>query len=134
MGGQVMRKLILGVSAVAIALTVTAANAADLGKRPIYKAPPPVVYDPWTGGYVGINVGYSWAKWDSTNLLGIFPIAFPLATTVSPNVKGWLGGFQAGYNWRVDANWVAGIEGDIQITGERASLNGAVQTGRIPEP
>src|SRR5262245_41581773 len=127
-----MWKLVVCVSAVAVASSITTANAADL-RRPLYKAPPPVVYEPWTGGYVGANVGYSWGKWDSTSLAGFFPITFPLATTVSPNVKGWLGDLQAGYNWRFDANWVGGSAGDLQVQGERASLNGAAQTGRIPE-
>jgi outer membrane immunogenic protein len=40
---------------------------------------------------------------------------------VSPKVNGILGGVQAGYNWRVAPQWIWGIEGDIQITGEKAS-------------
>jgi outer membrane immunogenic protein len=28
---------------------------------------------------------------------------------------------QAGYNWRVAPQWILGIEGDVQITGEKAS-------------
>src|SRR5262245_3914802 len=124
-----MRKIITaGIGALALAAALQPAAAADLPRKPpVYKAPPPVVvYDPWTGFYVGVNLGYSWAKWDSDSLLAIFPTGGGLGTTASPNVKGWLGGLQAGYNWRVDPRWLVGIEGDIQITGERASSNGSL--------
>jgi outer membrane immunogenic protein len=94
------------------------AAAADLPvKAPAYKPPPPVAY--WTGFYVGINGGYSWGPWDSADLSGI---------TTSPKVDGWLGGLQAGYNWQIDRTWVIGLEGDVQITGERRSQNGTTST------
>jgi len=105
---------------IAIAVTVasigTPAFAADM---PV-KAPPAPVVDWWTGLYVGANGGYSWGRWDSTSSVGIFPPGIT-GTTASPDVKGWLGGFQAGYNWRINSTWLAGLEGDIQWTGERAS-------------
>src|SRR6266852_2579343 len=115
-----------GIGALALAGAMQPAAAADLAvKAPVYKAPPPV-YDLWTGGYIGVNVGYSWGPWDSTSPFG-------LATTVSPKVNGWLGGVQAGYNWRFDPRWAVGFEGDIQVTGERASADGAFASARIPE-
>jgi len=40
-------------------LCAGAASAADL--RPVFKAPP-LVIDPWTGAYVGVNIGYSWGS------------------------------------------------------------------------
>ena len=56
-----MRKLLLGVIAVA-ALVAGPALAADLRARPIYKSPPPVTpYFSWTGCYLGGNVGGAWA-------------------------------------------------------------------------
>lgn len=51
-----MKKILL-VTASMIALSATAASAADLAARPYTKAPPPIVsavYD-WTGFYIGIN-------------------------------------------------------------------------------
>ena len=61
-----MKKLLL--SAVAFtALAVGPALAADLGRRPVYKAPPPppppVAYN-WTGCYVGGYAGGGWSNSD----------------------------------------------------------------------
>jgi outer membrane immunogenic protein len=110
----------LAVSALIIAAPLSAASAADMA----LKAPPPapVVWS-WTGGYVGGNVGYSWGKWDSYDFGGtaIFPSPTGLGTRDDPNVKGWLGGLQAGYNYQVSPQWVVGIEGDFDWSGERAS-------------
>src|SRR5712691_12694805 len=130
-----MRKILAAsIGMLALAAAMQPAAAADLPtKAPVYKAPRVVDVDPWTGFYVGVNVGYSWGDWDSTSLAPIFPIATGLGTTASPNVKGWLGGVQAGYNWRVDPRWLVGVEADIQITGERDSAVGAVASARIAE-
>jgi outer membrane immunogenic protein len=118
----------------ALAGAMQSAMAADMAvKAPIYKAPPVVDYDPWTGFYIGANVGYSWSKWDSTSLAAIFPTGAGFTTAASPSVNGWLGGFQAGYNWRVNRTWLVGLEGDIQISGERASSDGVATSARIPE-
>jgi outer membrane immunogenic protein len=99
------------------------AQAADLGVRvPPVKAHVmvPAGYD-WTGFYVGGNVGYSfgrssfdWAFTDPTNG------ALFAAGSNSNNLNGVLGGAQAGYNWQ-RANWVFGVEADIQGTGQRGS-------------
>src|SRR5690348_6790762 len=93
------------------------ASAADL--KPAYKAPPapPPVVDMWTGFYVGANGGYSWGPWDSTSIAPIFPGG--TGFTASPNVNGWVGGIQAGYNWRINNTWLVGFEADVQATGQR---------------
>jgi outer membrane immunogenic protein len=130
-----MNKLLIG--AAALAVVGTPAFAADM---PV-KAPPvvPVVLYSWTGFYVGGNGGYSWGRANAdltettvtttsatiTTLAGT-PVAS--ATVVGApvinagsgraNMNGWLGGFQAGYNYQV-SRWVWGVEGDLQITGER---------------
>jgi len=94
------------------------ASAADMPvKAPVYKAPPPVV-DLWTGFYVGANIGYSWGPWSSDSNQAIFNFE---SFSASPKVNGVLGGLQAGYNWKMSPQWLWGIEGDIQITGEKAS-------------
>jgi opacity protein-like surface antigen len=51
--------------------------------------------------------------------------------TASPNVKGWVGGGQLGYNW-LNGSWLYGLEADIQATGQRASLNGGATVFRAP--
>ncbi len=66
--GADMKKLFLA-SASVLALSVGAATAADLGPRPVYKAPPPVaapVPFSWTGFYIGGNFGSGWGtkEWD----------------------------------------------------------------------
>jgi outer membrane immunogenic protein len=94
------------------------ASAADMPvKAPIYKAPVMVI-DPWVGPYVGVNIGYSWGPWNTDSNQSVFDFE---STTASPKVDGILGGVQAGYNWRLAPQWIWGIEGDIQITGEKAS-------------
>ena len=108
-----MRRLSIAFLAAAVSTLVLTqfASAADMPvKAPL--APPAVIPYSWTGFYVGINGGYSWGPWHSTDLSGV---------TVDPKVDGWLGGLQAGYNWQIDQRWVIGLEGDIQITGEKDS-------------
>src|SRR5450631_2329867 len=107
-----MKRVLLG-SAVASIFAVTSAYAADMAVK--YKAPVVAVVDSWTGGYVGLNIGYSWGKGDTV----LLPTSI-FATPLSVNMNGIVGGAQAGYNWQIDRSWVLGIEGDIQGTGEKA--------------
>jgi outer membrane immunogenic protein len=112
------------ISAAAVAVTLAAAStafAADIAK-PVYKAPPVVVpvYN-WTGFYIGGNAGYSWAETDVTYFQGPFiagGFGAPFAATgfsraFSPNNDRFAGGGQIGFNYQV-ANWVFGIESDLQ--------------------
>lgn len=134
--GGSQKILVASLGLLAVAAMPQGALSADL---PVKAPPLPVVPFSWTGFYVGANAGYSWgrANTDLTetsvttttatiSTLAGTPIA--TATVVSPPVtfagsdqarmNGWLGGFQAGYNRQV-ARWVWGIEGDLQVTGER---------------
>src|SRR5690242_6212697 len=124
-GGQPMRRLVLALLAGIAAGFAGAASAADL--TPAYKAPPapPPVVDPWTGFYVGVNGGYSWGPWDSTSIAGIFPGPAGFSTT-PPDVNGWVAGIQGGYNWRINNTWLAGLEADIQATGERDKTTASI--------
>jgi outer membrane immunogenic protein len=85
------------------------------------KAPPrvaaPVLAIPfsWTGFYVGLNAGGSLGTWDASSNTPIFGSD---AFTSSPRLLGAVGGGQAGFNWQF-AQWVIGIEADIQATSER---------------
>jgi outer membrane immunogenic protein len=117
---------------------MASAQAADMPiKAPVLKAAP---YDPWTGTYIGGNAGYSWGDWKSTNpvpgntLAGIgFGNFGPgLTSTAKPNVDGWVAGAQIGHNWHIQPNWVVGLEGDFQWTGEKARNAGSGVLLNIP--
>lgn len=107
----------LGLALLASTSLVGAAVAADMPVKMPVKAPV-VVIDPWVGPYVGVNIGYSWGPWDSDSNQRVFNFE---SFNASPKVDGILGGVQAGYNMRLAPQWILGIEGDIQITGEKAN-------------
>src|SRR3954462_6604502 len=74
--GLNMRMVLLG-GAVLAAFAAGPAGAADLPVRgPVYKSPPPVIYN-WTGFYGGVNVGYSSGQ--HTNEWAVNNPALPLA-------------------------------------------------------
>lgn len=96
-------------------------NAAAFAK-PHHPTPPPPPPPPsWTGYYVGVNLGYSWGRSSSdyftTSTNG------SEATSDSVNINGVIGGGQIGYNYQFSPNYVAGLEADIQGSGERGSGN-----------
>jgi len=87
--------------AVASALTLGAAHAADLPRVPyagnaLYPAYP--AYN-WIGPYIGVNLGYQWGS----------------ATNSGANPSGILGGAQGGYNWQI-GEFVFGAEADLQFS------------------
>jgi outer membrane immunogenic protein len=106
------RILLASVGVLALAAMVGSAQAADLPrqmvtKAPVYAAP----YYNWTGLYVGINGGggFGSSAWDSTG---------------SFDVSGGLVGGTIGYNWQF-GTWVVGLEGDVDwadIKGSTAAL------------
>lgn len=99
------------------AIAVSPVKAADLSEPT----------SPWTGLYIGANIGYGW---DAGNVdispgttdpildgflqdivaAGLFP------NSLSPDAQGILGGGQAGYNWQLSSGWVVGVEADLQAT------------------
>ncbi len=117
-----MKKLFLATTAI-VALAVGSANAADLAARPVYKAPPPPPVYSWTGVYWGVNIGYSWGR--AKNDVGFSDAGPAFAGAAagfseSQDVNGVVGGGQIGINWQV-ANWVFGLESDIQASGQKGS-------------
>jgi outer membrane immunogenic protein len=109
-----MKRTLLGAFAAALALGVAPAMAADLGVRPVYKAPTltPSYYN-WSGFYVGAHIGGAWADKDWTQT---FPTAFA-GNSASFRADGFIGGGQIGYNWQT-GNWVFGLEADASWSGQ----------------
>jgi opacity protein-like surface antigen len=107
------------VSAAVVAISMTAAFAADL---PMRSAPPvftPVpVYD-WSGFYVGANAGVGWANGGNVTVFD------PVLGAQSINVvsrSGFIGGVQLGSNLQYEA-FVFGVEADIQYANIGSSIN-----------
>jgi outer membrane immunogenic protein len=143
-----MRRLaFLGSVLVATTLGLPAL-AADIPVKAVRPAPP-IIIDHWTGFYVGVNGGYSWgsARTDLTatttsvgtitqttlggTVLAVTTIQGPTTIATASgraNVNGWLGGGQAGYNWKSN-NWLFGIEADLQGTGERGGSQFCLTAG-----
>ena len=96
-----MRTGLIGTAA-ALALTTTAAGAADLyrGSPPYASAAPPMPYTySWMGPYLGANIGYRWGALSNSG--------------AEPNDVA--GGFQGGYNWQF-GQFVLGAEADLQLS------------------
>jgi outer membrane immunogenic protein len=107
------------VSAAVVAISMTAAFAADL---PMGSAPPvftPIpVYD-WSGFYVGANAGVGWANGGNVTVFD------PVLGAQSINVvsrSGFIGGVQLGSNLQYEA-FVFGVEADIQYANIGSSIN-----------
>ncbi len=126
-----------GLSLTALAST-TAAFAADLPQRsaaPVFAAAPAFS---WTGFYVGVNGGYTWAGnknasvapgADPTNILPAIFAARQFPSSVPLDAKGFIGGVQIGYNYQMTGTaFVVGVEADIQFTDARKSAQ-FVNTG-----
>jgi outer membrane immunogenic protein len=122
-----MRRII---GIVIAATMVGPAIAADYGP------PPPPVYAPpayvptyvpgynWTGFYIGANVGAGWATGSGTaTILTPAGGVFSATSTSSQDANGVIGGGQIGYNWQF-GYWVAGIEADVDASGQRGSNEG----------
>ena len=138
-----MQKMLCRAAASALAIVAAAAgaaNAADMRVKPVYKAPPPLVYN-WTGFYVGANVGYSWGRsrhdWDffvpnfftgdTTCATLVGGGALCVAGGESNRLRGAIGGLQAGYNWQ-SGTYLVGIETDFQLSGQKGDATFTGQT------
>src|SRR5437879_4475135 len=107
-----MRRILLA-TASTIAISTSAAMAADLGPMPTKAAAPIPAPLSWTGGYVGLNAGYAWGNADGTIAAGsVFTPADLNVSSLRP--KGFIGGGQVGLNWQTGP-WVLG--GEVDFTG-----------------
>jgi outer membrane immunogenic protein len=119
-----MRKRLLGSVAILSLATIGAANAATHHPKPP-PAPPPPPADPWTGFYVGGNVGYGWGRSNTTaNFYNSATGALLSSSSSSFTMPGPLGGAQIGYNQLANGNWLWGVETDIQAANEQGNANG----------
>lgn len=126
--GRLAWAAIAGVAA-SVAL-VGAASAADLGTKPLLKAPPMVRVYSWTGCYVGGFAGWSVAnKWQSADSNGY--------NTANGGVSPWdlsldsnvLGGGTLGCNWQPTSWLVLGIEGEGGYLHNSGNLNQPLNVG-----
>ncbi len=135
-----MKRVIL--SAAVLAASIGSALAADLSSM---KAPPPADVPPpplWTGDYIGLNAGGTWAGGSSVTTygtpgynnpafaggaVGAIPLSAALAaaSVISVNNGGFIGGGQVGYNYQFYSNLVVGAEADIQGVAGQSSVGTA---------
>ena len=103
-----------------------AAYAASAGSRApmLFKAPVLAAWS-WAGPYVGATVGYSTGT-STTDTAFSDPVSGTtlFAASTSRRLDGAIGGAQAGYNW-IGGILLAGVEGDLNYSGQRANLNAA---------
>ncbi|MEZ0222899.1 MAG: outer membrane protein [Tardiphaga sp.] len=87
-----------------------------VGGSPVYT---PVVAADWTGWYLGGNVGSGTGR-DRSSISKPGDLPGDPATSLIFNLApdGINGGLQLGYNWQA-ANWVYGLEADIQASSQR---------------
>jgi outer membrane immunogenic protein len=109
-GGVVKKLLLASVALIALCAPVLAADI------PVKAKPLPPAWS-WTGCYVGLNVGYSWARFRKSAVREITQAGATVRTfnDFDFDDDGASGGVQGGCNWQ-NGTWVWGIEADIQVT------------------
>jgi iron complex outermembrane recepter protein len=108
------------------------APAAGSTSPMLFKAPMLAAWT-WAGPYLGGTIGYSAGKSNTDTAFSDPASATELfATRASRELDGAIGGAQAGYNWLAGL-FLAGVEGDLNYSGQRAKLN-AVCPGQICNP
>jgi outer membrane immunogenic protein len=107
-----MRKPSQAAALVALLMTSTVANAADMQVAPLKAASGvmPALFN-WTGIYVGGNLGGAWAHQNWTDTTGV--------NFSNGNSNGaFIGGGQVGANYQFN-NFVIGVEGDFDWAANR---------------
>jgi len=106
-----MNTLKIAATLAAFALTPVAAHAADLMVQPQPMAAAAAAPN-WDGPYIGAHLGYGWGTATASS-------------TTSTSLSGFSAGGQAGYNFHLSDNIVAGIEGDASWSNEQGSFSGS---------
>jgi outer membrane immunogenic protein len=92
-------------------LMLFAGSSAYAADMPVKAPPAPYIPAPvwnWTGFYIGVNLGGTWADTNSENFTG--------------DMSGVVGGGQIGYNWQIN-NVLLGVEGDFNGTSLKNDTN-----------
>jgi outer membrane immunogenic protein len=106
-----MKRILLATVAIA-ALGSANALAADMGQRPVYKAPVMMAPAPtWTGCYFGGNIGGAFGRASLDGPGG----------TVSSDGSGFAGGGQIGCDYQFSGGWVVGIRNMFDGTSNKRS-------------
>jgi outer membrane immunogenic protein len=131
-----MKKILLGSVATGALVAAGSASAADLGTRPVYKAPPvvaPVPVFSWTGCFVGAHGGWGWGRYESKGVV-TFCRSVGLTTqsaSQTADTSGAIFGGQIGCDYQFATNWVAGIQGDFagtRMTSDMVTIPGSDTT------
>jgi outer membrane immunogenic protein len=132
-----MKKLLLIAAVGFLAFDTVMASAADIAPV-VAKAPPPLppVYYPWTGFYIGGNIGDGFANTDFSGTTSgtLKGVPFQETFNASRSQHGWLGGGQLGVNYEIVPRLVVGVEGDIDwsnIQGSVSACSSKTATGVI---
>ncbi|PPD43658.1 MAG: outer-membrane immunogenic protein precursor [Methylocystis sp.] len=130
-----MKKIALATTL--LAMTAGSALAADLPSTKAPLLPPPPPPPMWTGFYVGLNAGGTWANNNQIWTSG-FPLGDPAGPAADESLGiaasvpllggggsgGFIGGGQIGYNYQFYNSFLIGLEADIQ----GLTSNGAAST------
>jgi outer membrane immunogenic protein len=109
-----MRKAAL-FAALFVGFGIGAAQAADLPRAPVAKAPVMAPLPLWQGWYAGIHGGWGWGDADRT--IGATDVILTPGEDASHDVDGGVFGAHIGYNWQVAPNYIFGLEASIAWTG-----------------
>jgi len=107
------------------------ADASDLSERMPTKAPIAEPRYDWTSWYAGLHAGYAWSP-GAVDFVSLDEFLFQvgqtigiLPTSLAPNMQGFTGGLQAGYNFQSN-RVLAGFEADISYAGLNGSTTAAL--------
>jgi outer membrane immunogenic protein len=108
-----MKRILLATVAIA-ALGSANALAADMGQRPVYKAPVMMAPAPtWTGCYIGANIGGAFGSASATDI--------STGAEVSGDGSGFAGGGQIGCDYQFSGGFVVGIRNMFDGTSNKKS-------------
>jgi outer membrane immunogenic protein len=142
-----MRYLRLGAVLALLVASVTPALAADPVEAPapgtLVAQAPPMMFDMWSGWYAGANLGLAFdassytlspSGCTTTSVVcGGGPTLNPLRSySGNLNGSGFLGGLQAGYNWRFGSSFLFGAETDFDYDGMTSNTTVSAPTLAAP--
>jgi outer membrane immunogenic protein len=120
-------KSAIGIVAI-VALSGTSVQAADLPVAPS-SAPIPILSPSWTGPYIGLDFGMRYDAVDAnvtSATVGTPPTTIALSSETAANFNIALhGGIYGGWNYQINADYVAGVEADFGWANETANLHGS---------